>query len=63
MAPRLVFDLSPAVKAGENQLRIEVATTLERKPDRILVKTFALYSKSPALTPIGILGYVGVYQK
>lgn len=63
VAPRFVFDISAAVKAGMNTLRIEVATNLARKTDKMLGKTFALYKKPPAVLPIGIAGSVNVYQK
>lgn len=63
VAPRFVFDITGAVKSGVNTLRIEVATNLARKTDKMLGKTFALYKKSPAILPIGIAGAVNVYQK
>jgi hypothetical protein len=61
VAPRFVFDLSIALKPGDNRLRIEVATNLARKTDKMLGKTFSLYKKSPALMPSGIVGAVNVY--
>jgi hypothetical protein len=63
VAPRFAFDLSLALKPGENRLRIEVATNLARKTDKMLGKTFALYKKSPAVMPIGIVGSADVYLK
>ena len=63
IAPRFVFDISSAVKPGKNTLRIEVATNMARKTDKMLGKTFALYKKSPAVLPIGITGTVNIYQK
>ncbi len=63
IAPRFVFDISKAIKPGENTLRIEVATNLARKTDKMLGKTFTLYKKSPVITNIGIVGDVNVYLK
>ncbi len=63
VAPRFRFDLSGALCKGENVLTIEVTTNLARKMDKMLGKTFALYKKSPAILPIGIVGEVGVYVK
>ena len=59
LAPPFVFDISNQIKAGQNKLCIEVATTREREryfapPDPRDWK--AMFSKAPILAPTGIVG-------
>ncbi len=54
------FDLTSAVKTGENTLVIEVATTLERKIASMGLDPAAMGVPAP-LSPTGILGTVKLY--
>jgi hypothetical protein len=58
IAPRFIFDLTDAISEGKNNIRIEAATNLERKTDKMLGQTFSLYQRSTALIPTGIVGKV-----
>ncbi|MNW50276.1 hypothetical protein D3C74_277240 [compost metagenome] len=61
VAPPFLFDISKQLKLGENKLRIEVATTLERErhfAPPLPGDYSALLSKSPILSPTGIVGEV-----
>lgn len=60
--PEYSFDLSNALKEGENRLRIEVATTLDRKVRTILGEG-GFRRCPPAMDPIGIIGKVELYSK
>lgn len=64
IAAPYTIDLTGLVKAGENALRIEVATTLQRKVETIPVEgPMAMFSR-PAIpkTPSGIIGKVKLYS-
>jgi hypothetical protein len=59
IAPPFQFDISDLVGDGENKIRIEVATTLERQVGRKGIATKVLFPKPTA--PLGISGNVNVY--
>lgn len=61
IAPPFAFDISDALIKGYNDIKIEVATTLER--ERYFAPPtqgdwYAMLSKGPALSPTGITGKV-----
>lgn len=61
VVPTFSFEIGKLLKKGNNKLRIEVATTLER--ERTMAPPvpgdfFAMLSKGPAFTPTGIVGEV-----
>ena len=62
ITPPFVFNLGNLVTSGMNKLRIEVATTLDRK-----VRTFGIVNHflpdPPILEPTGIVGEVRLYRK
>jgi len=62
IAPPYRFDISKLVKPGENVLRVEVATTLDRKV-RAMPKANVspFFRGSPIMEPTGIVGDVWVY--
>ena len=62
ITPPFVFDLTQAVVPGENALRIEVATTLDRKVRQIGVQN-RFWTDQPAIDPTGIVGEVRLYQQ
>ncbi len=62
ITPPFLFDLSEAVTPGENKLRIEVATTLDRKVRAIGVQN-RFWQDQPAIEPTGIVGEVRLYQQ
>ncbi|MHB9034552.1 MAG: glycosyl hydrolase family 2 protein [Anaerolineae bacterium] len=62
IAPPYTFDLSKAVKPGKNKLRIEVATTLDRKVRKIGVQN-RYWVDQPVIDPTGIVGEVRLYQQ
>lgn len=58
--PRYLFDLTELMKEGENKIRIEVATTPDRKVRTILGD--GGFRRCPqAMDPIGIVGEVAIY--
>ena len=61
VAPPFIFDISNYIKDGNNDIRIEVATTLERERNAappIPGDFLAALSKAPILAPSGIVGEV-----
>jgi len=60
------YDLSKAMLQGENTLRIEVATTLQRErrlDPSMAAMVFGMPSTPPEPDPIGITGEVKIYYK
>jgi len=55
-----LYDITNFVSVGENEIKIEVATTLERKVRSLGVSIDGMGGKQP-LSPTGILGNVTVY--
>ena len=55
------YDIRKLVRDGENSIRIEVATTLERRAHAIGADLWSLGVKSP-LSPTGLVGKVRVYN-
>lgn len=60
ICPPYTFDISKAVKAGENSLRIEVATTLVRKVNTMQDSAHSLSESGNVLDPTGIVGDVAI---
>ncbi|MCD8068224.1 MAG: hypothetical protein LUE87_04950 [Lachnospiraceae bacterium] len=60
IVPVFLYDLSPALRTGENKLRIEVATTLERELAKIPPNMFA--PPQPATSLSGITGTVELWR-
>jgi hypothetical protein len=66
VAPPFIFDISRQLQTGENKLRIEVATTLERErhfASPIPGDFFAMLTKAPVLGSTGIIGDVKLLLK
>lgn len=66
VAPPFVFEIGKLLKPGKNQLRIEVATTLERErhfAPPIPGDFFAMLAKAPVLGSTGIVGDVKLLLK
>ena len=64
VVPSFVYDLSDALKTGNNKLRIEVATTLERQMAKDFaqkMRGLATGTSSKPKDPIGINGKVSLY--
>ncbi|NLV73437.1 MAG: glycoside hydrolase family 2 [Chloroflexi bacterium] len=61
ITPPYLFDLGNLAQPGMNKLRIEVATTLDRKVRKIGVQN-RFWMDQPAIDPTGIVGEVRVYQ-
>lgn len=61
ICPPYQFDISKAVKAGENTLRIEVATTLYRKVKAMQPGPNMFGPKAFFMDPSGIVGEVKIY--
>ncbi|MHB9033211.1 MAG: hypothetical protein ACYC6L_09200, partial [Anaerolineae bacterium] len=61
ITPPFVFDLGKLVKPGANRLRIEVATTVDRKVRKLGVVN-RYWRDQPALDPTGIVGEVRLYH-
>jgi hypothetical protein len=62
ITPPFIFDLAPAIVPGQNKLRIEVATTLDRKVRKIGVQN-RFWVDQPAIEPTGIVGEVRLYEQ
>jgi len=62
ISPSYLFDLTPALKPGENKLRIEVATTLDRKVRAMVKGGFSMH-RIATLEPSGLVGDVTVWTK
>ena len=62
LAPNYRFDLTGRLKKGTNALRLEVATTLDRKVCTILGEG-GFRRCPPVLDPIGIVGEVKLYKQ
>jgi len=56
-----LYDITNFVTEGENEIKIEVATTLERKVRSMGVDIYCMGVKAP-LSPTGIIGKVTVYN-
>ena len=58
LTPEFLFDLNTAVVPGENHLRVEVATTLERKTNAMpeAASPFQLVNGFTVTPPIGLMG-------
>jgi hypothetical protein len=66
VAPPFVFDISKQLKEGKNNVRIEVATTLEREQHYRPLEPgnfFAAFLKAPILQPTGIIGDVKILAR
>jgi hypothetical protein len=59
IVPPYRFDITDLVREGENDISIEVATTLEREAGRRSMREKILYKKATA--PTGLFGQVRVY--
>ncbi|MGI6040274.1 MAG: hypothetical protein ACOYBG_08705 [Eubacteriales bacterium] len=62
ICPDYIFDLTGSVKEGRNDLRIEVATTLDRKVRGTLGGYFQFH-RYPAMDPAGLVGPVRIWTK
>lgn len=63
IVPSYLWDITSALKKGENTLRIEVATTLEREAVDFFNPFAAVLGKTPEPTcPSGISGMVRIYS-
>lgn len=63
MVPAYRFDISGLVKEGDNEIVIEVSTTLERERAAAKDQTMAeKLMRNKELAPIGITGVVKVYE-
>ncbi len=63
IVPSYLWDITPALRKGENTLRIEVATTLEREAVDFFNPFAAVLGKTPEPTcPSGISGMVRIYS-
>ncbi|WP_282923793.1 glycoside hydrolase family 2 [Mediterraneibacter massiliensis] len=58
LAPEYIFDISKALRPGKNYLRIEVATTLQRKVQAMEKEEDPFMKRPKILDPIGIIGPV-----
>jgi hypothetical protein len=59
IVPSYRFDITSLIREGENDIVIEVATTLERQVGRRTLREKVLYKKATA--PTGLFGQVRVY--
>lgn len=62
ISPDYIFDLTDAAKEGKNDLRIEVATNLDRKVRGTLGGYFQFHRYAP-LDPTGLVGPVRIWTK
>jgi hypothetical protein len=62
ICPDYIFDLTGAVKEGKNELRIEVATTLDRKV-RAMPSPGFQFMRHPMEEPTGLVGPVKLWMK
>jgi hypothetical protein len=56
-----LYDITDLIIAGDNEIKIEAATTLERKVHSMGVDIYCMGAKAP-LSPTGIIGNVTVYS-
>ncbi len=61
VAQPYLYDITDLISAGENEIKIEAATTLERKVRSMGVDIYCMGAKAP-LSPTGIIGNVTIYS-
>ena len=62
IVPTFRYDLTKALKSGDNQIRIEVATTLEREAQEFPDRFSGMVPKEPVSCPSGINGKVSLIR-